>query len=126
MFKIEKNIPLPSALTARRTKRKSHGGLTGTMRRLKVGESFFYAMPEGADMLRFQGKITSTGAALRKRENSAPRFAVRSVQEDGKRGCRVWRVEDRVKMAPVEIEVPPASLRNAAATIREFSEGVCV
>jgi hypothetical protein len=78
-YKIEKGIPIPPAP---RTSGKRYG-LADHLRRMQVGESVFVAKPT---------KSVQSSSYLAKKETGFS-FVVRSQEQDGVKGARVWRVE---------------------------------
>jgi len=83
MFKIEKDIPIPT----QRTKPSSY-----PFADMQVGDSFFVPCPEGALMTKFVARVQSAVGAQRMR-NPEFKFSVRRMQEGETLGVRVWRVQ---------------------------------
>lgn len=73
--KIDKNVPVPKGWN-----RHNGVGYTELLRNLEVGESFFAA---GA----------SSNSLTMRSYMKPKKFALRSLEEKGVKGVRVWRVE---------------------------------
>jgi hypothetical protein len=101
MFKIEKGVEIPvkgpsgcgNLVTGELV------GLNPVLRSMQIGDSVFVENTSGSDKKKFLNRVSGCVAMVRIRWNKRSKFALRSVEEDGRKGVRVWRVEDRVEAA---------------------------
>ncbi len=75
MFEIEKGIPIPNM----GTKKDKY-----PWRNMKIGDSFFVANKT----VKIMGPCAHHIA-----KNRDMKFSVRTVEENGKKGVRIWRIE---------------------------------
>ena len=86
-FTIEDNVPLPSA-------RGGKGGSVYPFDKLAVNQSFFVeATTKRPNPAKSLASTVSSASKRYAGQTPARKFTVRSVEENGKKGARVWRTQ---------------------------------
>jgi len=94
LFKIDNNVSIPS-ITAGGS--RGMGPRTSTIMALKPGQSFFVAKERGTCKASEVAKILSSSYGHIKKKFPNRNFCVRTVEENGKEGARIWRLADTRK-----------------------------
>lgn len=92
-FKITYDVPRPDGGRAR-----GHGAFVGLMSALgemKPGGSIFIERPQHVSANNFGSGAHRTIWYFRTKRNPSAKFSIRTVEEDGKNGIRLFRLEDR-------------------------------
>lgn len=90
-FEIRYDIPVPTD----NPMKGRESGLVGAFREMRPGGSVFVERPEHLNARNFMCRVHGSISYYRNTVNKLAKFTARTVEEDGKPGVRIFRLENR-------------------------------